>query len=142
MQSLQSLQGDTSGFQYFIGKFSSDLILFRIVLLSSQSFGARFDNDSVRQYTVLNDVEMKVRLLPILQLKDLVRRKTSFIMSGYIPLNTYCIFLLCTKTELSLSSSSSIEDKKSSSVTRKHLSCNQFILFLSLLLCIIDVKVL
>ena len=49
MESLQSLQGHTSGFQYFIaflnfGRFSSDLILFGI---GSQAFGARYDKVSV-----------------------------------------------------------------------------------------------
>ena len=63
----KNLQGHTSGFQFFIaflkfGRFSSDLILFGI---SSQTFGTRYDKDSVLQYTVLTDLGVKVRLLLI-----------------------------------------------------------------------------
>ena len=45
------------------GRFSSDLLLFGI---SSQTFGGKYNEDSVPQYTVLTDLVVQVRMLLIL----------------------------------------------------------------------------
>ena len=134
----------TSGFQFFIaflnfGRFSSDLILFGI---SSHTFGARYDTDSVPQYTVLTDLVVKVHLLLISKLEDVLKGKASFVISRHLSLNTlynsmarYFSYVLRQSYLSQVALQMKIDPHYKSCVNIYFI-----ILLLSFLLCIIHVK--